>query len=79
MINVTKRFIPRPRHGKVSFIGHCEELNRITVEEFRNIVRDLDCKVIMFETKMIRRFTILHFIQLMHNYLTYTVVTILLK
>ncbi len=78
LINVTKSMNPKPRHGKLSVIEHFQELNHITIKEFKDIIRKLDFKVINFELRMIKS-KILRYIPFFNKYLTSRVVAVLSK
>ncbi|MCX6664743.1 MAG: methyltransferase domain-containing protein [Euryarchaeota archaeon] len=79
LINVTKKMNPKPRHGGLSVIEHFQELNHITIKEFKDIIRELDFKVINFETLMIKNIKTLRYIPFFNRYLTSRVVAVLSK
>lgn len=79
LINVTKRMKPKPRHGKLSLIEHFQELNHITVKEFKHIIRKLDFKVINCEVHMIYDTKILRCVPFFNKYLIDRVVAVLTK
>lgn len=79
LINVTKRMKPEPRHGKLTVIEHFQELNHITIEEFEDIIKKLDFKIINLEYRMIKNINILRYIPLLNKYLTSRVVAVLSK
>lgn len=79
LINVTRRMKPKPRYGKLSYIEHFQELNHITIQEFKDIIRKLDFKVINFELHIIKNIRILKYISFFNKYLTSRVVAVLSK
>ena len=79
LINVIKRMKPKPRYGKLSFIEHFQELNHITIKEFKDIIGKLDFKVINFELHMIKNIKILRYIPFLNKYLITHVIAVLSK
>ena len=79
LINVIKRMKPKPRHGKLSVIEHFQQLNHITLKEFKDIIRKLDFKVINFELHMIKGIKIARYIPFFNKYLILRVVAVLSK
>lgn len=79
LIEVTKRMKPKPRHGKLSYIEHFQELNHITAKEFKDIIKKLDFKVINYEVLMLLNIRILRFIPFFSKYFASRVVAVLSK
>lgn len=79
LINLNQRTKPKPRLGKLSNIEHFLELNRITIKEFKDIIRNLDFKVIYYEDVMLKNIKILNHIPIYDKYLTSRVVAVLSK
>jgi SAM-dependent methyltransferase len=79
LVNVTRRLNPKPRFGKSSYVEHFLELNRITIEEFKQLIRDLNFRVINYEERMIRNVALFKYIPFAKKYLTSTVTAVLAK
>ncbi|MFA5771356.1 MAG: methyltransferase domain-containing protein [Thermoplasmata archaeon] len=79
LIRVIKRMDPQPRHGKLSVIEHFQELNRISIEEFEDIVKMRDFKVVSFERRTIKNIKFLRHIPFFNKYLITRVVAVLSK
>ena len=79
LISVAKRMKPKPRFGKLSVIEHFQELNHITIKEFKDIIKKLDFEVINLELYMIGNVEILRYIPFFTEYLTSRVVAVLSK
>ncbi|MDZ7294631.1 MAG: class I SAM-dependent methyltransferase [candidate division KSB1 bacterium] len=79
LVNVLKRLNPAPRFGRLSYIDHFLELNRITISEFRQLVRELRMRPIALRQRMIKGMQFVRHVPILNRYLTAHVVAILQK
>ncbi len=79
LINLTRRMNPKPRLGKLSVIEHFLELNHITIEEFKDIIKKLDFKVINHELVMLNNIKTFTYVPFYNKFLTSRVVAVLSK
>jgi ubiquinone/menaquinone biosynthesis C-methylase UbiE len=79
LIRMTKKKKPQPRYGQLSVIERFQELNHITIEEFKSVINELDLKVINFELHMINNIKNLRSIPFFNKFLTTRVVAVLSK
>ena len=79
LVSVIKILNPKPRFGKLSVVEHFQELNRITILEFWDIIGKLGFRVISSDRRMIKRKNFLKNIPFLNKYLTTWVVAILSK
>ena len=69
----------KPRFGRLSAKQHFEELNRITIAEFWNIISRLELKVVNSDRRMIKKNKFFKHVPFFNKYLTTRVVAILSK
>jgi ubiquinone/menaquinone biosynthesis C-methylase UbiE len=79
LVKATEKMNPAARHGKLSYIEHFKELNRITIEEFKDAIAMLEFEVINFDRRMIKGIAFLQAIPFLNLFLTTRVVAVLSK
>jgi len=79
IVNVIKKMNPKPRYGKLSVIDHFLELNRLTIMEFKEIIQELNFRVLNTYPLMIKSKQILKRLPFVNKYLTRRFVAILTK
>ncbi len=79
LMSVLGRMDLNPRFGRLSAFEHFQELNRITIAEFWDIVGNLNLKVDKSDRRMIMKKRFLKYIPFINKYLTTRVVAILSK
>jgi len=79
LMSVLERMDLNPRFGRLSAFEHFKELNRITIAEFWDIVRNINLKTDQSERRMIMKKRFLKYIPFINKYLTTRVVAILSK
>lgn len=79
LIRVTEQMAPRATHGTRGTIDHFRELNRLTVEEFHDLVTTLHFVVIARKRHMIRGIDALARVPLVHDFLTSRILAVLSK
>ncbi|MBI4947398.1 MAG: methyltransferase domain-containing protein [Bacteroidetes bacterium] len=80
LINVIKKLKPEhPTVGNLSYIEHFEELNRITINEFKEMISNLEFKIIVLDYIMILGLKFMRYIPVINKYWTRRVVGVLSK
>jgi ubiquinone/menaquinone biosynthesis C-methylase UbiE len=79
LIDVLNKMKPKPRAGKLSYVEHFQELNHITIKEFKDIIKKLDFKVIDLRFHIIKNLNFLRYIPWLNKYFTGSVIAVLSK
>ena len=79
LVNVTKRFNPKPRTGKASYIEHFLELNRLTIKEFDELVRTVGLRIVHYELRMVRDIRVFKYIPIVRKYMVSSVIAVLAR
>ncbi|HYV91977.1 MAG TPA: methyltransferase domain-containing protein [Chitinophagales bacterium] len=80
LVNVMNRLNTKaPIIGKLSYVEHFLELNRITIKEAKEMFRQLNFKVVKFDFHVIFNVRLFKYIPFFNKYLTKRVVAILAK
>ncbi len=79
LLSVVRAIGDRGRHGKLSEIEHYQALNRITIGEFKDMLRRFGFKTVLFKYMMFKNKDILRLIPLVNKYLVRRVIAVLSK
>jgi ubiquinone/menaquinone biosynthesis C-methylase UbiE len=80
LINVVNKLAPEQTTlGKLSIVEHFEELNRITIKEFKQMVNDIGFKVVLMKPNVIFGIAFFGYIPFFNKYLTKRYMAILSK
>lgn len=80
LMNVMKKLAPaKPDVGTLSYEDHYRELNKLTIEEFRNMVKELGFVIINLDQLMLFRQPFMKYIPILGKYFTRRVTAVLSK
>jgi len=79
LVSVLGSMNPHDRFGVLSEIEHFQELNRVSIKEFKNQIHDSQFKVVYFHLRMIMNQNLLSYIPFLNTYLTSRVIAVLSK
>lgn len=80
LINVINKLAPDAgTMGTSSYIEHYKELNKITIKEFKKIIRDLDYKVVDIKPLILLRLNFMRYVPFFNKYFTRRLLAILSK
>lgn len=76
---IKKLDIGKGKHGEMDVIQHYEELNKITISEFKSIIKEFEFKVVNYELVVVKDFGLFKVIPFFNKYLTRRVSAVLSK
>ena len=79
LVNVLTSMNPHKRFGELSEVEHFRELNRVSIDEFKRHINDIQFKVIHFRLRMILGLRFLQYIPFLNTYFTSRVIAVLSK
>lgn len=79
LVNVLNTMKPHERFGDLTNREHFDELSRLTIKEFKNIIRTLNFKVIHFRLRMLMNLRILNYVPFFRQYFASRVIAVLSK
>jgi len=80
LINVINKLSPdASTMGTLSYIEHFKELNKLTIKEFKQMVRDIDFKVVTIKPLILLQMNFLRYVPFFNNYATRRLLAVLSK
>lgn len=77
--NVTRKWQPHENFGTLGIVENFQQLNHITIKEFKEIIKNIDFIVVHSKTTMLRRINAFKYIPYFNKFLSSRFVVILSK